>query len=1468
MGKGEIIVGFQNNNAPMTFNDEYGDLSGFDIELAQYIFSKIGIDVVFKEIEWDEKETKLSDNEIDCVWSSLTMTEERRKIFEFSRAYLNNKQVILIKKYNAENFIDLESLSNAKIAAGISTTAENTIKNDTHLSQAEYVPFNSQKEAIEALISKKVDAIIVDYIFAKDYLLNTKYELMIMDGIDIQEQYAVGFRKGSDMAKKVDGVLLDMMLDNSIATLSKEYDLFDCYSPVEITDSEYIMGNGKMIIGLYGSLPPMSYYKDNGELTGFDIEFAKALCQRLDLEPEFKVIFWNKKELELKKRNIDCIWNGLSVTEERRNNMKFTHVYMSNKQIIMIRKSDESKYSNLENLSSGKVSYLTESPGEAAIRGDSNLSRAELIGYAVIDDAILALKNNEIDAVVIDYTVAQENIVGGNHDLMILDKLNYDKETYAIGFRVGSDMTLLVNEQINNMINDGSLEEISKKYNIYDLYSEAVTPDENSDLINVKSRGQIIFGVDTNSPPLSYYNEKGELTGYTIDIAHDICSVFGIDAIFKSVDWKDKETELNNKNVDCILNPMAITEERRQLYDFSRSYINNEQVIVIKTSNASKYKGVQDLSKAKLTAAQATTGEEAIKENAQLSKANYSASSTQNEAIQSLKKGDVDAIVIDYVLAKGIIDNGNDDLMIIKGISLREEQLAIGFRVGSDLLLKINNIILDKIMDDTLSDYTKNYDLFDHFESLKVTDASNILGSGKMVIGVKKDFPPMSFIHGTGELLGFDVEFAREVCQRLGIEAEFKFINWEERETNLNERTIDCIWCGLSVTDESRELMKFSRVYLGNKYVLVIKKSDASRYTDIKSFTEGRLSAEFGGVGEQIIKSNQFLRRAEYNPSNTSKESITALENNEFDAVVVEYTIAIFCIDIGSEVMILEEFDTKQETYAIGFRKDSDITIHINKIINNMISDGTLTSIAEQYSLVDLLNMKIKVDSKSDLDYIMSKGEMIVGVETDRPPTTYYDEYGELTGFDTDFAKAVGSKLGIDVIFKTIIWSEKEKNLDDKDIDCIWNTLTVTQERYNYFSFSHIYLSNRPVLVIRKEDADMFTDAQSFTGKRLTAQFATSCEDALLNSEDLSEVQYTYAPSNSQDESLILVRNGTHDATLIDFTTAQYNIDHYYNDLTIYKGIRFPADEYAVGFRLKSDMTNKVNTLILDMILDGSLTTLSKKYGIFDLYKPVKITDSSYIMKNGKMIIGFDSTLAPMSYYDENNQLTGFDIDFAKLVCQKLGITAEFKSIDWDEKESELKNRNIDCIWGGLSVTEERRENIKFSRIYMSNRQVIAIKKSNVLKFSTIDSFSQAKLVSKFGTLGEEAIKLYIPSAEYVGYSAIEELFVAVQKTTADALVTDYSMAKYYINSGGFKDLIILESIQLGEDYYAVGFRHGSDMTTVVNEIIKNMTDSDALQEIASKYDLLNLYSSQKSSKIIGIVSCLLILYTLFIIIL
>ena len=148
-------------------------------------------------------------------------------------------------------------------------------------------------------------------------------------------------------------------------------------------------------------------------------------------------------------------------------------------------------------------------------------------------------------------------------------------------------------------------------------------------------------------------------------------------------------------------------------------------------------------------------------------------------------------------------------------------------------------------------------------------------------------------------------------------------------------------------------------------------------------------------------------------------------------------------------------------------------------------------------------------------------------------------------------------------------------------------------------------------------------------------------------------------------------------------------------------------------------MTAKVNEIIRELKSSGELAKIAKTYKLDDILLADKESDAfkeaeqdsdyKYIMDKGELVIGI-TYFAPMNYLDDSGKLTGFETEFAEAVCAKLGIKAKFQEISWNAKETELAAKNIDCIWNGMTIDEERLQNMSISIPYMQNKQVKVVK--------------------------------------------------------------------------------------------------------------------------------------------------------------
>ncbi len=229
------------------------------------------------------------------------------------------------------------------------------------------------------------------------------------------------------------------------------------------------------------------------------------------------------------------------------------------------------------------------------------------------------------------------------------------------------------------------------------------------------------------------------------------------------------------------------------------------------------------------------------------------------------------------------------------------------------------------------------------------------------------------------------------------------------------------------------------------------------------------------------------------------------------------------------------------------------------------------------------------------------------------------------------------------------------------------------------------------------------------------------------------------------------------------------------------------------------------------------------------------LKDLDYIKSNGKMIIGI-TEYAPMNFKDADGNWTGFDTEFAELVCEKLGVEAEFFIIgDWGQKVNELNSKNIDCVWNGMTITDELKEAMSISDPYVINAQVIVTKEANADKYATAEDLAGATVAVESGSAGEkEAVAAGLNT---VAVAAQSDALKEVKAGTADACIIDITMAKAMTGEGtSYEGLTYTGS--LSEEYYGIGFRKNSDLAPEVQKIIEELKADGTLDALAAKYNL------------------------------
>ena len=234
-------------------------------------------------------------------------------------------------------------------------------------------------------------------------------------------------------------------------------------SETAASDLEYIKEKGKMVIG-YTVYEPMNYTDADGNFTGFDTELATAVCEKLGVEPEFVEINWDTKVVELDAKSIDCIWNGMTLTDDIMANAATTKAYAKNAQVVVVK--DGTDYSFTADLAGKTVVAEAGSAGEAAIEGDENLAQADYVSKSVQTDCLMEVAAGTADAAVLDLTLANAMIGEGTDyaSLKIVDELN--AEEYGVAFRKGSDTAAAVDAAFDELKADGTMQALADKYDL------------------------------------------------------------------------------------------------------------------------------------------------------------------------------------------------------------------------------------------------------------------------------------------------------------------------------------------------------------------------------------------------------------------------------------------------------------------------------------------------------------------------------------------------------------------------------------------------------------------------------------------------------------------------------------------------------------------------------------------------------------------------------------------------------------------------------------------------------------------------------------------------------------------------------------------------------------------------------------------------------------------------------------------
>ena len=225
-------------------------------------------------------------------------------------------------------------------------------------------------------------------------------------------------------------------------------------------------------------------------------------------------------------------------------------------------------------------------------------------------------------------------------------------------------------------------------------------------------------------------------------------------------------------------------------------------------------------------------------------------------------------------------------------------------------------------------------------------------------------------------------------------------------------------------------------------------------------------------------------------------------------------------------------------------------------------------------------------------------------------------------------------------------------------------------------------------------------------------------------------------------------------------------------------------------------------------------------------------SDMEYVKDKGTLVVGI-TNFAPMDYKDDNGDWIGFDADMAKAFAESLGVDVEFVEIDWDNKVLELDAKSIDCVWNGMTLTDEVTSAMECTNAYLNNAQVVVVPADVADQYQDEESLSDLNFAVEAGSAGEQEVS--DRGLNYTAVTAQSDALMEVAAGTSDAAVIDSLMAAAMIGEGtGYEDLTY--TIGLNTEEYGVGFRKGSDLAEELNNFFAESYADGSMKECAETY--------------------------------
>lgn len=750
-----------------------------------------------------------------------------------------------------KNYQKLSQLEGGKIfAVPTGTVADQFVLR--RFPDAKIVWYNSVYDCAMAVSHGKADAAVYD----KPVLLNLASKtggMGVLDELLEPDRYGFAVRKESiELKQAMDQLLSEIKANGEFETMLNRWMPIKG-DPGPLPDFPVNSPSGDLVFGTAAVTEPMSYVDHNQNISGFDLELAYRLAQKLNKNLKVVNMEFGAMLPSLLSGKVDIVGAGLSITEERSKSVLFSDAYFEGGIAVLVKRTD-TETSDSEGIDESKwktLGVLTGSVHEGFAK--KNYPDIQLLTFNMRSDMLLALDSDKLDAAVMD-EISTPEVFASNPSLTTLKK-NVISIDIGAGFREDADdIRLKFNQFLKEIKNNGVYNEMDQRWIIQggDKMPELKVPENAEPLrIGIVSDLGLPFTIKSNN----------EFLGFDVELSTRFAIYLGKKPELIDMPFGSLLPSMVSGKIDMITASMMITDEREKSIDFSDPYYASGVSIIGKKrpsddENVNKLSVLDDIKDKRVGIFTGTVHDAFMQKKFPL--AEVARFESTADMIMSLMSGKVDAAMFDRITAN-IVLKRNPDLGLLTDEVL-DMPLGVGFKKENIALLKEFNDFLKEIRSDGTYDKMHKRWFEEDAEEAIMPDIPRKTDGKALVVGVSvEDLPYVALMNG--KFVGFDIEMIETFAFRRNYNLELVSIEFPALVAALSSGKVDLITDGIAISEERGKQINFSDEYAVFRTSVIALKKNLTKYKDEKQvvITKSFLTKLSDSFHNNILREKRYL---------------------------------------------------------------------------------------------------------------------------------------------------------------------------------------------------------------------------------------------------------------------------------------------------------------------------------------------------------------------------------------------------------------------------------------------------------------------------------------------------------------------------------------------------------------------------------------------------------------------------------